>query len=98
MVRTLSHVVEFDWSAFFVDKLHNTRADAPLDGLDRGGYRLVYRDEPTATWKAKEQLTANTSFIFSLGLSVTSEGQVQEVLWESPAYEAAITPDRSCWA
>jgi predicted metalloprotease with PDZ domain len=91
VVRTLTEIVDFDWSTFFIDKLHNTRGDAPLDGLGRGGYRLVYRNEPTSMWQAREQLTGTTSFIFSLGLSVASDGEIKEVRWDSPAYDAALT-------
>jgi len=91
VVRTLTDIVDFDWSTFFIDKLHNTRGDAPLEGVRRGGYRLVYRDEPTSMWQAREQLTGTASFIFSLGLSVASDGEIQEVRWESPAYDAALT-------
>jgi predicted metalloprotease with PDZ domain len=91
VVRTLTGIVDHDWSALFIDKLQNTRGEAPLAGIERGGYRLVYRDTPTSMWRAKEQLTGNSSFIFSLGLSVSREGEVQEVRWESPAYDAALT-------
>jgi predicted metalloprotease with PDZ domain len=91
VVRALIEVADYDWASFFIDKLHNTRGEAPLAGFERGGYRLVYQDEPSSLWRAKEKLTGTASFIFSLGLSVSSEGEVAEVRWESPAYEAAIT-------
>jgi predicted metalloprotease with PDZ domain len=91
VVRTLTAIADFDWSAFFIDKLQNTRGDAPLAGIERGGYRLAYRNRPTALWKAREQLSGTRSFIFSLGLSVSSAGQIQEVRWGSPAFDAAIT-------
>lgn len=91
VVRTLADIAPYDWSALFIDKLHNTRGEAPLGGLERGGYRLVYRDTPTALWRAREALTGIHSFIFSLGLSVSATGEVQEVRWDSPAFAAAIT-------
>ncbi len=91
VLRTLRGIADDDWSTFFIDKLHNTRGDAPLAGIERGGYRLVYCATPSDLWKAKERLSGIRSFIFSLGLSVTPGGDVQEVRWESPAYQAAIT-------
>ncbi|MFW2829399.1 M61 family metallopeptidase [Sphingomonas sp. ID0503] len=91
VVRTLTGLADFDWADFFIDKLHNTRADAPLAGLERGGYRLVYRDQPTDLWRAREKLSGVTSFIFSLGLSVSTDGKVQEVRWGSPAFDTALT-------
>lgn len=91
VVRTLSDIADYDWAGFFIDKLQNTRGEAPLAGIERGGYSLVYRDTPTSFWRAKEKLTGTTSFIFSLGLTVSSDGKVGEVRWESPAYDAKIT-------
>jgi predicted metalloprotease with PDZ domain len=91
VARTLSGIADYDWAGFFIDKLQNTRGEAPLGGIERGGYRLVYRDTPTRFWEAKEKLTGTTSFIFSLGLTVSSEGKVGEVRWESPAFHAGIT-------
>lgn len=91
VVRTLATIAEYDWSGFFIDMLGNTRGDAPLAGIERGGYRLVYRHEPTKLWRAREQLTGISSFIFSIGLTVSSDGSVGEVRWDSPAFEASIT-------
>ncbi|WP_169715679.1 M61 family metallopeptidase [Sphingomonas mucosissima] len=91
VVRTLRDIADEDWSAFFVERLHDTRSDAPLAGIKRGGYRLVYRAVPSEMWRAKEQLSGIRSFIYSLGLSVSSDGEVQEVRWESAAFDAAIT-------
>ncbi|VWX47251.1 M61 family metallopeptidase [Novosphingobium sp. 9U] len=91
VVRTLNSIAEYDWSSFFIDMLENTRGEAPLAGIERGGYQLVYRDTPTALWRAREQLTGVTSFIFSLGLTVSGDGALGEVRWDSPAFEQALT-------
>lgn len=91
VVRTLNSIAEHDWASFFIDMLENTRGKAPLGGIARGGYELVYRDTPTALWRARERLTGVTSFIFSLGLTVSSDGSVGEVRWDSPAFEQALT-------
>jgi predicted metalloprotease with PDZ domain len=91
VVRTLMGIAEYDWPRFFIDKLQNTRGEAPLAGIERGGYRLVYCDTPGEMAKAKEGLTGVTSFVYSLGLSVSADGQVGEVRWDSPAFDAAIT-------
>jgi predicted metalloprotease with PDZ domain len=91
VVRTLIGIADHDWSRFFIDKLQNTRGEAPLAGIERGGYRLVYRNAPHARALAKQQLTGVTNVQGSIGLSVSSDGQVKEVLWDSPAFEVAIT-------
>jgi predicted metalloprotease with PDZ domain len=91
VVRLLAEIADHDWAGFFIDKLHNTRGHAPLAGIERGGYRLVYRDTPHARAVAMQRLTGVTNVQGSLGLSVSSDGMVTEVRWEGPAFAAAIT-------
>lgn len=91
VVRTLGGIAEYSWADFFIDMLRTTRTDAPLGGIERGGYRLVYQPEPTKFWRARDQLTGMSNFLFSVGLTVSSNGNVGEVRWGSPAFEAAVT-------
>ncbi|MGK3151777.1 hypothetical protein VQE80_15440, partial [Staphylococcus shinii] len=47
VVRTLNQIEPYDWATFLRQRLDGHGPGAPLDGLDRGGYRLVYSDAPT---------------------------------------------------
>jgi predicted metalloprotease with PDZ domain len=91
VVQTLDSVAAFDWSAFLIDKLESRASRAPLDGLTRGGYRLVYRKTLSAFAATMDALQGVQSHRFSLGVLVTSTGKVQEVTWESPAFDAGLT-------
>jgi predicted metalloprotease with PDZ domain len=91
VIRTLSDLAPFDWGTFFDEKLHRTTESAPLDGLERGGYRLVYRDRPTDYLLSKQTVFGISNFLFSIGLSVGTDGSVAEVLWDSPAFRAGLT-------
>ncbi|HEX5656855.1 MAG TPA: hypothetical protein VFX59_06655 [Polyangiales bacterium] len=91
VIQTLNGIAPFDWAAFFVDKLESHTEDAPLDGLTRGGYRLVYRDSPSDFTAKQDALNDVLSLRFSIGLAVASNGKLKEVLWDSPAFEAGLT-------
>jgi predicted metalloprotease with PDZ domain len=91
VVRILSEVQPFDWAAFLVDKLESTDPDAPLEGLERGGYRLVYRATPRDFDARIDALHGVESLTFSVGVTVTAAGKIQDVNWESPAFEAGVT-------
>jgi predicted metalloprotease with PDZ domain len=91
VVATLDGIASFDWQAFFSEQLTQTHERAPLAGLERGGYRLVYRDEPTAFQTSYEAVFGSIDLTHALGLTVTPEGKVTDVLWEGPAFAAELT-------
>ena len=94
LVATLNQVQPFDWAAFLKDRLDNTREGAPLDGIARGGYKLVYVETPTEYFKDLEKLRRMRNFMFSIGLALKDgekdRGQVDDVLWNGPAFKAGV--------
>ena len=94
LAATLNQVQPYDWQAFLKDKLDNTREGAPLDGVARGGYRLVYTETPSEYFKDVEKLRKMQNFMYSIGLAIRdgekSRGQVDDVLWSGPAFKAGV--------
>jgi len=91
VVRTLNGVVEHDWANFIDTQLHRREEGAPLEGLERGGYRLVYRDHRTDFCKSFDAEAKQFDLRFSVGLNIGSTGTVQEVMWGSAAFRAGLT-------
>ncbi|HEY6483225.1 MAG TPA: hypothetical protein VIY54_06840, partial [Steroidobacteraceae bacterium] len=93
VLRTLNDVAPFDWAGFFSERLHGHGPGAPLDGLTRGGWKLVYVDSPSDYVKSREEQRKALDFIFSLGFAVSLQSAVlTEVRWGSPAYDVGLTP------
>ena len=99
IVKTLNATQSFDWAAFLNARLASTSERAPLDGIARGGWRLAYADTPTELYKARKKESKQLDLMYSLGFIVTSErhqgnepGEVADVLWNSPAFEAGLIP------
>jgi predicted metalloprotease with PDZ domain len=90
VVATLENIASFDWAGFFDEKLHDTSGEPPLEGLARGGYRLVYREEPSEYQANKEAVLGSTNLLFSVGLTLSSDGKISEVLWDGPAFRAGL--------
>lgn len=94
LVAVLEGVQPYDWSSFLRARLDghglDDRAGAPLDGLTRGGWRLVYRDTPSAYTKAIEDLRKFKDHSYSLGIVVGKDGDLMDVLWDSPAFNAGL--------
>jgi predicted metalloprotease with PDZ domain len=93
VVHALNNVVAYDWDKFLTQRLHSHGPGAPIEGLARGGWKLLYTDVETEYQRGLEDQRKASDFIFSLGvnISVREYGQLTEVLWGGPAYEAGLT-------
>jgi len=91
IVRALNAVEPHDWATFLRTRLDETTPRAPLDGLERGGYRLVYGETPTDLAKANETRRKVTDLTYSLGAVVDSTGKFTSVMWDSPIFKAGVT-------
>ena len=91
VVAALNGVHAHDWAAFLRERLDavGPNAKAPLDGLERGGYRLVYVDELTPVEKRAQGGWA-TDFQYSLGFTLSSGNRITGVRWGGPAFEQGL--------
>ncbi len=76
-----------DWESFLRDRVEGR--GGLTGGIEASGWRLVYRDKPSAYQKAVGK-GRGANFIYSLGLSVDGSGKVGEVRWDSPAFNAGV--------
>jgi predicted metalloprotease with PDZ domain len=92
VVKALNAVEPFDWSAFLRARLDGVGKPAPLDGLRRGGYKLVYTDTPSELVRLSDEHRKRVSLLFSIGIDIDDkDGTVLEVLWDSAAFKAGLT-------
>jgi len=91
VVEALDGIAAFGWKDFFDGHLEKTHAHTPLDGIRRGGYRLVYRDHPTAYQSSYEANSGMADLTHAVGLTVSTAGRITDVLWEGPAFDAGLT-------
>lgn len=91
VVATLNGVLEHDWAAFFRERIYEAGTEPPLDGLRRGGWQLVYREERTEFQRDAEAHNRNADFSYSLGLSFGENGNVTAVQWDGPAFDVGVT-------
>jgi predicted metalloprotease with PDZ domain len=91
VVATLNGVQPYDWASLLKARLYGHAAGAPLDGLERGGYRLVYTDTPSTFQKNAESQRKSTDLTYSLGFSLGKDGAITGVQWDGPAFKAGLT-------
>ena len=91
VVAALNAVTPYDWATFLRTRLDGHGPGAPLDGLTRGGYRLVYTDTPSPYFKDAEKRRKTTDLSFSIGVVLDKDGKLADAQWESPAFNAGLT-------
>jgi predicted metalloprotease with PDZ domain len=93
VVNTLNQVVAHDWRAFLNTSLHSTAPHAPMGGIERGGWKLVYTGTPSSVFQGIETADRITDVRYSLGMVIREpEATLRDVLLDSPAWQAGIGP------
>jgi predicted metalloprotease with PDZ domain len=90
VVRTLNAVQPYDWAKFLDTKLRQPGQPAPLTGFEKGGYRLVWKEEPNVFDKERMKESSNVDLTHSLGLTLDKDAKVTSVFWNGPAFKADI--------
>jgi predicted metalloprotease with PDZ domain len=91
IVRALNKIEANDWAGFLRTRLEQVSEHAPLEGFTHGGYRLVYTNTPTEWFRANEKGRKITDLTYSGGFVLGKEGEITEVAWDSPAFNAGMT-------
>jgi predicted metalloprotease with PDZ domain len=91
VVAALNQVAPHDWKAFLGSRIYQVTPRAPLDGITRGGWRLVYTDAKNEYIKTGDGERVEATY--SIGLRVRGrDGVVSDVTIDSPAGKAGIGP------
>jgi predicted metalloprotease with PDZ domain len=90
VVRELNNVQPYDWAAFLDARMRQPGQPAPIGGVDKGGYRLVWKEEPNVYDKERMKESNYLDLTHSLGLSIDKEGKASAIMWNGPAFNAGI--------
>ncbi|WP_242130385.1 peptidase M61 [Sphingobium sp. Sx8-8] len=90
VIKTLNAVAPYDWAGFFQKYVDSTTRETPKGGFTLGGYKLVYGDTPGAITKAAEGANKFTDQSFGIGMVVKNDGEIANVVWDSPAFKAGL--------
>ncbi len=95
VVAALNKVQPFEWGRFLRERLASVEPEAPLDGIERGGWKLAFADTPSDYFKAVEKRRKTLNLMYSIGLAIDndeSKGKLLDVLWNGPAFAAGLAP------
>ncbi|HVT89079.1 MAG TPA: hypothetical protein VHD56_09525 [Tepidisphaeraceae bacterium] len=93
VIAALNEVAPYDWRSFFKSRISEVTTHAPLGGIDNGGWKLTFQESPTETHKSMQSTYKFTELRFSLGFNVGNEGNISDVVPNSPAAKAGLAPN-----
>jgi predicted metalloprotease with PDZ domain len=86
-VSDLNGIAPYDWATFFRNHLDSTAPEAPMGGIENGGWKLVFNDKPLKLAGRR----SNFGQTYSIGLQLKEDGSVVDAIVGSPAFEAGIS-------
>ncbi|HEX4269290.1 MAG TPA: hypothetical protein VHY36_15495 [Steroidobacteraceae bacterium] len=92
VVAGLNGVVRYDWAGFLRQRLNAHQP--PLAGIEASGWKLVYDDQESDFQKQYDSGASSRhmiSFTFSIGLTLTNTGAIDDVRWNGPAFKAGVS-------
>lgn len=90
VVKTLNDIQPFDWAPYLRERLDG---HGPItNGIAAHGWKLVYNDKPSDMVKGVEMRRGSTDLTYSLGVSIGKGGDINDVLWDGPAFKAGLSP------
>ena len=100
LIADLNKVAPYDWAKFLHDRIDNINPHADLEGIERGGYKLTFVDEPTRVERATAGARgpAGANVWYSLGLRMGAENVIADVRMGSPADKAKLAPGQKLLA
>lgn len=92
VVAALNLVYPHDWAGFLHERVMTPGQSAPTDWIARGGYRLVWKDEPNPFDTARMASSHFLTLFHSLGVTISAEGKIMGCRWDGPAFNAGLMP------
>jgi predicted metalloprotease with PDZ domain len=92
VIAALNEVLPYDWRSFLEKRVAHAGTEPPLDGITRGGWKLVYTKEPNELTKAVDDEEKSVDLRSSIGLVVRDDGSVVDVVPGKAADKAGVGP------
>ncbi len=88
----LNQILPYDWKSFWTERLTRTVPDAPLEGIVASGWKMTWSETISTMSKSREEAGKVTDVRFSIGIEVSEDGTIPDVVPDSPAARAGAGP------
>jgi predicted metalloprotease with PDZ domain len=87
LVADLDRIAPYDWASFLHQRLDSKSPDAPTGGIENGGWKVTYNDQPIRLPGRR----GASGDAYSIGLQLGEDGSVGDSMVGGPAYNAGIS-------
>jgi predicted metalloprotease with PDZ domain len=98
LIHDLNEVLPYDWASFLHDHIDIPLAHTDLAGIERGGYKLVYNDKPSASERMMggggRRGAGAINVWYSLGLRLGGDGTIGQVRYDGISDKAGLSPEQ----
>jgi predicted metalloprotease with PDZ domain len=91
--EALSAIFPYDWHNFIETRVYRVNSQAPTDGLEAAGWRIVYNPTPNEEYFWSGLVPIKAFAMYSIGIDVQKDDSIFDVLPGSPAYQAGLGPN-----
>jgi predicted metalloprotease with PDZ domain len=88
LMSALNAIAPYDWAGFFKTRLESTSAEAPVGGIENGGWKVVMNEKPPRS----PGRPGGPDYTYSLGMQVGADGSIADTVVGGPAFKAGIGP------
>jgi predicted metalloprotease with PDZ domain len=88
----LNAVAPYDWSGFLRTRLDSLAPKTPDEALQNTGWQLIFSDQPNEIQTARDEVKKQVTLMYSIGMIATTEGIIQEVMYDGPSFKAGLGP------
>jgi predicted metalloprotease with PDZ domain len=81
-----------DWKAHFARRVEIVAEAPPLEGIAGAGWKLAFAEKPSELFAAREGTSRGVDLLDSIGLALSAEGAVADVVPGTPAAQAGLAP------
>ncbi len=92
VIDALNAVAPYDWKAHFQRRVEVVAEAPPLEGITAGGWKLAFAEKPTDLFASAEALAKGVNLADSIGVAVSGEGLVGDLVPDSAAAKAGLAP------
>lgn len=90
VAAALNAVAPHDWAAFLKTRVDEI-AKPPLGGIEKSGYRLIFKETPNPYQVSNDARSRTTDLSHSVGITVNGSGIISNVVWDGPMFHEGVT-------
>jgi predicted metalloprotease with PDZ domain len=92
VVTALNDTVAYDWRSFLNTRISGLDVHAPLGGVARSGWKVVYNETPNTIPLTGPEDDRISDYTLTVGLTLRKDGTISDITPEAPAAVAGLAP------